>query len=376
MKKLNKYTGNSPGAQHIGENEFKYLKDIVTKKSPYRYKSNNNFSYCDKFEKKFSKFINKKYSLLVSSGTAAIHCALATLKFKNNDEIILPAYGWSADLMGVIYTKFKPVFCPIDDKLGLDPKKLKSLISKKTKAVIAIHMRGQVCDILEIKKICNKKNIFLLEDCSQCLGGSMGNKRVGSFGDVSTFSFQYNKLLTAGEGGLIATNDKKILEKMNDFQDLGMGRKFNSPDPVGIVHKDIGFNYHASDLTGGFLLGQFESFNKIYRNLNQNRNLLAKYLKKHFKKLSLEIIEPRKNSKSNNAFLVLRINNKKDEIKIKKFLNSQKIVANFCKDKDGHNFNTWMRFLKRMKVDYIDKTDKSSQNFLNKSLFIEISSLK
>ena len=143
----------------------------------------------------------------------------------------------------------------------------------------------------------------------------MGNQRVGAFGDVSTFSFQYNKLLTAGEGGLVATNDKKIFEKMNDFQDLGMGRKFNSPDPVGIVHKDIGFNYHASDLTGGFLLGQLESFNKIYRNLSYNRNLLAKSLKKHFKKLSLEIIEPRKNSKSNNAFLLLRINNRKDEKK-------------------------------------------------------------
>ena len=130
------------------------------------------------------------------------------------------------------------------------------------------------------------------------------------------------------------------------------GKKFNFLT-LGIVHKDIGFNYHASDLTGGFLLGQLESFNKIYRNLSKNRNLLAKSLKRHLKKLSLEIIEPRKNSKSNNAFLLLRINNKKDEIEIKKFLKSHKIIANFCKDKDGHNFNTWIRFLKRMKINIL-----------------------
>ena len=265
IKNLKRNSGITPGAQHISVKDLKYFKNILLTKSPYRFFGKNKKSYCNILENKFKKYLNRKFFLLVSSGTAALHLAIEALNIKGGDEIIIPAYGWSSDLMTIINKKAKPVIVPIDDYFGLNVNYLQKALSKKTKAIVAIHMRGHVCDIEKITKFARKNKLKVIEDCSQCLGGEVNGKKVGSFGDISTFSFQFNKLITAGEGGGVCTNNK-----INRFHDLGMGRRYGQPDPVGRIAEDVGLNYHYNELSAALLLAQFEKINSILQNLKIN----------------------------------------------------------------------------------------------------------
>ena len=170
--------------------------------------------YIEKFEKKFSQFIKIKYSLSVVNGTTALHLALLSLDIKKNDEVIVPTFTYIAPVNAIRYVGAKVKF--IDSNLltwQLDESKLEKLITKKTKAVIAPHLLGQSCNILKIKNICKKKKIFLIEDCAEAFGNYFNGKHLGTFGDVSTFSFFGSKTITTGEGGMVVTNNKRIAHK-------------------------------------------------------------------------------------------------------------------------------------------------------------------
>lgn len=374
-KIIKSLTGFAPGAHHIEKKDINNFKKIFKLQAPYRFAGKNKEPFCSIVEKKFKKFLNREKFLLVSSGTAALHCAIESIEVKKNDEIIIPAFGWSADLMAVIASKAIPVILPIDSYFGLDTKILESKINKKTKAIIAIHMRGNVVDIKKICSIGKKHNIKIIEDCSQCFGGSYNKKPVGSLGDISTFSFQYNKLLTSGEGGAVATNNLKLYRKINEFHDLGMGRVFGQPDPIKKVANKMGLNYHFNELSAALLLTQFEKKNKILKNLKINTDKLKKLLLLDIKKFDLEFSLNRPYTKSNNTFLIFKGNSEKSIKKFIKFLDSKNIQSIHNGQEDGHNFNSWIRFLKKNKIVFKNYVNIESNKLLNNSCFIEVNSL-
>lgn len=378
IKNLKKSSGITPGAQHISIKDIKYFKNILTTKSPYRFFGKNKLSYCNVLENKFKKYLNRKFFLLVSSGTAALHLAFEALGIKEGDEVIIPAYGWTSDLMTIINKKAKPVIIPVDEYFGLNVNYLRKALSKKTKAIVAIHMRGHICDIEKITKFARKNKLKVIEDCSQSLGGKVNGKKVGSLGDISTFSFQFNKLITAGEGGAVCTNNKNLFQKINRFHDLGMGRIYGQPDPIGSIAEDVGLNYHYNELSAALLLSQFEKINSILKNLKSNNKKimgLFNNLKKSNPDLSFEILGNRKYTEKNYAFFIITKMREENINKIKKILIMNGVNFSKISDKDGHNYNGWIKFMTKNNIPFNNLCSSETEEALNKSFFIEVSSL-
>jgi perosamine synthetase len=213
-----------------------------------------------KFEDKFSEFIGHKYSVAVSSGTAALEIAVKSLNLKKNDEVIIPNFTIISNALAVIKIglKIKLIDCDLEN-WNMNLEKVESAITPKTKAIIATHIYNFPFRVDLLRKICNKKNIFIIEDAAEALGQKIYKKNCGSFGDISTFSFYANKQITTGEGGMISTNNKKIYHKMLSLRNLSFGKKdrFN--------HDDIGWNYRMTNIQATLGISQLSRIKKIVK---------------------------------------------------------------------------------------------------------------
>ena len=232
-----------------------------------------------KFENNFSKFIGSKYSVAVSSGTAALEIAIKSLKLKKGDEIIIPNFTIISNVMAALKENLniKLVDCNIKD-WNMEISKIEKKITKKTKAIIATHIYNFPLRIDILKKICKKKKIILIEDAAEAIGQKLNDKLCGSYGDISIFSFYANKQITTGEGGMITTNNKNLYEKSKSLRNLCFGKKdrFN--------HEDIGWNYRMTNLQASLGVSQLKRIksivskrhevgNKYFKKLKDNKNI-------------------------------------------------------------------------------------------------------
>ena len=211
-----------------------------------------------KFENDFSNFIGHKYSVAVSSGTAALDIAIKSLKLKKGDEVIIPNFTIISNAIAVLKENLniKLIDCNIKD-WNMNISEVKKKITKKTKAIIATHIYNFPLRVDILKKICNKNKIILIEDAAEAIGQKLNNKLCGSFGDISIFSFYANKQITTGEGGMITTNNKKLFEKSKSLRNLCFGKKdrFN--------HEDIGWNYRMTNLQASLGVSQLKRIKSI-----------------------------------------------------------------------------------------------------------------
>ena len=209
---------------------------------------------CLEFETKFKKKFNLKYSVAVANGSLALDCALKALNLNPEDEIIVTPKSYIASASCVINAGAKPVFSDVDlntQNLLIDD--LKNKVTKKTKAIICVHVAGFPCDLDEILKICKKNKIILIEDCSQAHGSKYKNKYVGSFGDIATWSFCNDKIIsTGGEGGMIACKSKNIWKKIWAIKDCGKSydRLYKSKHKPGFkwIHDNFGTNMRLTEM--------------------------------------------------------------------------------------------------------------------------------
>ena len=232
-----------------------------------------------KFESEFSKFIGRKYSVTVSSGTAALEIAIKALGIKKNDEVLIPNFTIISNALAVVKQQAKPVLVDCNlENWNIDINQLENKINKKTKAIIVTHIYSFANDMDKILKICRKNNIFVIEDAAEVIGLKYKNKKCGSFGDISTFSFYANKQITTGEGGMISVNKFDLYNKCKSLRNLCFGKlnRFN--------HEDIGWNYRMTNIQAALGLSQIKNINKIvkkkimigrqyYKNLKLNKNL-------------------------------------------------------------------------------------------------------
>ncbi|MDA7636498.1 aminotransferase class I/II-fold pyridoxal phosphate-dependent enzyme, partial [Candidatus Pelagibacter sp.] len=187
-------------------------------------KSNQIFSANEvrKFENQFSKFNKSKYVKAVGNATQGLHLALSALEIGYGDEVIVTNYSWISTASCVLMQNAKPIFVDIElDTLGADPKKIEKLITKKTKAIIVVHMFGNPCKINEIKKIASKNKIYLIEDASHAHGAEYNKKKVGNFSDIAVFSCHQRKNLSAGEGGLVVSKNKLLDNRVYKLRSFG-----------------------------------------------------------------------------------------------------------------------------------------------------------
>ena len=268
-----------------------------------------------KFEKEFSYFIDKKYSVAVSSGTAALEIAIKALDIKKNDEVLIPNFTIISNALAVIRQQAKPVLidCNLKD-WNIKIEDIEKNISKKTKAIIITHIYSFPNEMQKILKICKKYNLLIIEDAAEVLGLKYKNKMCGSFGDISTFSFYANKQVTSGEGGMLSMNNFKIYEKCKSLRNLCFGKlnRFN--------HTDLGWNYRMTNMQAALGLSQLKNIKHM---VNKKMQIGSYYYKKLYQNSNIQILPP-SNEFSKNIYWVVGIVIKKNIMTASKF--SEKIA--------------------------------------------------
>ena len=259
------------GPQFFDEAEERALLEVLESGSPFRYWGPGKPTKVQRFEERFAQYMGTRMALGVTSGTAALDCAVAGLGIGPGDEVIVPAYTWWSDYTCVVHAGALPVFADIDATLNIDPNDLERKITDRTKAVIAVHLLGGPCDMEPIVAAARKRGVAVLEDCAQCVGGSYRGKKLGSIGDVGIYSFQINKMITSGEGGAVVTNDPLVYERAARFHDMGTIRQlFLDRAGPSQVQTFAGENFRMSELTGAVLGAQLAKLDTMLAQLRGN----------------------------------------------------------------------------------------------------------
>ena len=283
-------------------NEKKYLNECID--STY---VSSVGEFVNKFEEKIAKYTCVKYAVATCNGTAALHISLKLANVDENCEVITQPITFVATCNAISYCKAKPIFIDVDrDTMGLSPSSLKSFLAKNTKVInkqcinnktgkvikacVPMHSYGHPCRIDEIKKICDEYSIFLIEDAAESLGSFFKNQHTGTFGKLGIISFNGNKIITAGGGGCIITNNENLAKKAKHLTTTAkVSHKWD------FNHDMIGYNYRMPNLNAALLLAQLEELNNFIEN---KRNLAKKY-EIFFKNMEYTFFKEIEESKSN-----------------------------------------------------------------------------
>lgn len=225
------------------------------------------------FERSFCMINGIRYSVALSSCTAALHCLISLLGIGPNDEVIVPANTFASTANAVMYVGAKPVFADCDlHTFNITADTIESRITPKTRAVIVVHIAGNPCEMDNIVKLCRRKNLFLIEDCAHALGSKYKGKSCGSFGVASAFSFHQTKVITSGEGGIIATESEEIYENAKVFRNLGKATIGAAPIMM------LGYNYRMTDIQACIGINQLRHLQEFIDKRNELARLYAKQL--------------------------------------------------------------------------------------------------
>jgi perosamine synthetase len=239
--------------------------------------------YVPEFESKFAAYLGaNSFCVAVQSGTAALHMALYELGIKEGDEVIVPALTFVATVNPVVYVGATPVFVDIDCRTwNIDPQEIEKAITPKTRAIIVVHLYGNPCNMAAIMAIALKHGLMVIEDATESLGATFKGKMTGTFGQFGCFSFNGNKVITTGGGGMIATPDPKQAEHIKFL--VNQGRDTSKKFTEGYYHPEIGFNYRMTNLEAALGLSQLQRlpeflpqkrrFYEIYQTMFANSNI-------------------------------------------------------------------------------------------------------
>ena len=226
------------------------------------------------FEEKWAKYIGAKMAISCTNGTAALHIAIACLGIGPGDEVIVPSYSFIASSFAIVQAGAVPVFCDVTEEHTLDPEKIESLITPRTKGIVVVHLYGGVADMGGIMAVAKKHNLKVIEDCAQCFGGEYNGVKAGVIGDVGCFSFCQSKhFTTGGEGGMVVTNDEELGWECRSFRDHGYDVKTRMnmlalEEKLPYIHNRVGFNYRMTEMQaviGINELARFENWNLARR---------------------------------------------------------------------------------------------------------------
>ena len=258
----------------------------------------------EKFEADFCKYSKSKYAVAVSNCTAALHLSLMALGIKENDEVIIPDLTFVADANAVLACNAKPVVADINkENFFLSLSNIKKNITKRTKAIIPVHIYGQVCNIDEILDIANDNNLKVVEDCAHAVGTFHKSKHVGTLGNAGCFSFYPTKNITTAEGGMVTTNSKEIAEKVRQLRSHGMTKslksRYSSEYPWIFDIIEPGYNYRLDEIRSALGVTQLKRIKKI----NELRKKASLYYHKNLQNIPGIILPDMVNDKSHSYHL-------------------------------------------------------------------------
>lgn len=299
---MNKYPIAKP---YITKKEEKYILEVL---------HSGNLSLGPKykeFEEKFAKQIGTKHACAVSSGTAGLHLAIIAAGIKENDEVITTPFSFVASANCILYVGAKPVFVDIDPlTYNMDARKIEAKITKKTKAILVVHIFGQSAEMDPILKIAKKHNLKIIEDACESVCATYKHRNIGTFGESAVFAFYPNKQMTTGEGGMLATNNRKIYDLCCSLRNQGRSENMQWLD-----HERLGYNYRMDEMSAAVGLAQLEKLDIMIKERQKIAKLYNKYLSK-FKDL-VQIPQTAKNNTHTWFVYVVKIKKrgvKRDEV--------------------------------------------------------------
>ena len=241
------------------------------------------YDYIYKFQDAFATYLGAKYALATSSCTGAIHLAYLAIGLHPDDEVICPDITWIASVAPITYLGAKPVFVDIlPDTWCIDPAKIEAAITPKTKAIMPVHLYGNVCEMDEIMAIARKHNLYVIEDAAEALGSEYKGRKVGEIGDFGVFSFHGTKTMTTGEGGMLVTNNQELFREAGIFNDHGRDPKIKKT----FWMERIGYKYKMSNLQAALGLAQVERLPEL---VQKKRTIFNWYQQKLQDKYQLNI---------------------------------------------------------------------------------------
>ena len=261
------------GSEFYDDKERAEVLEVLDAKAPFRwYGPGAPPKKVLQFEREFAARMQSKYALGVTSGTAALHCAVAALELGPGDEVILPAWTWHSCFNAIVLAGALPVFAEIDESFNLDPSAIEKCITPHTKVIMVVHLQGNPADLDPILALARKHKLRVLEDCAQSVGASYKGRPLGSLGDIGIYSLQMNKTITAGEGGAVVTSNPELFERASRFHDLGGLRAPHQELLGGKPALDwfIGTNFRMNELSGGVLLAQTRKLDRIVGSVRAN----------------------------------------------------------------------------------------------------------
>jgi perosamine synthetase len=245
------------------------------------------YDYINRFEKSFKSYQNSNYALATSSCTGAIHLALMAMGVKAGDEVIVPEITWIATVEPILYIGAIPVFVDVlEDTWCIDSKSVRKAITQKTKAIIAVHIYGNVCEMDELSEIAKEFNLRILEDAAEGLGSEYKNRKCGSIADVGVFSFHGTKTMTTGEGGIIVTDNEDIYKKAKVLNDHG--RNPEDPENKPYWMREYGYKYKMSNIEAAIGCAQIERIEELVAKKREIFNCYAELFKEFPCKLNPE----------------------------------------------------------------------------------------
>ncbi len=260
----------------MGKEEVDAVARVIATKELFRV--NNGLKEAEKFEDEWAEVIGTDYAILLSSGTGALISALVGMGIGPGDEVIVPGYTFMASASAVLAVGAIPVLAEIDETMTIDVEDVKKKISKNTKAIIPVHICGYPCNMDAICEIAKENNLYIIEDACQADGGKYKGKRLGSIGDVGAFSFNYYKLISAGEGGALVTNNKLAYDRAMIYHDGGAAfRPYASEFEVPVF---MGTQMRTNDIAGAIMREQLKRMDGIIADLKKVKATMTEALSK------------------------------------------------------------------------------------------------
>ena len=359
------------GAEIIGKEELKEIQELFNKKDTVLYRYGPNNYKTNEFEKMFADYMGVKYAHAVSSGTAAIHCSLAAAEIKKGDEVITTAWTFVAPIEAIVSTGATPILANIDKTFNIDPNEIEKMITSKTKALVVVPM-WSAPNMDKLISICENNNIILIEDSAQSLGATFKGKKLGTFGELGSFSFDFGKTLHVGEGGIIITNNKKYYDRAAEFSDHGHQHLPNLPrgkDP----RRAPGLNYRMSELSAAVGIAQLNKIDYILLKAKQNKYKIKNAI------LNIKELEFRKfidEDGSQGDTLIFSLKSAKDAIEFEKLLINRGFGTKILPEAiDWHYAGAWSHILPKFSfyssLD-IEKMYKPTGELLRRSICLNI----
>jgi len=260
----------------IGQEEKDAVARVID--SGKLFKVNDGAQETYHFEEELKAYFHTENAILMTSGQAALTSALIGMGVGPGDEVIVPAYTYIATAMAVVAVGAMPVISEIDETLMIDPADIERKITDRTKVILPVHMQGYPCNMDAIMAIAKKHGLRVLEDACQAVGTSFGGKLVGSIGDAGAFSFNYFKIISAGEGGALLTNDRTLFERALIYHDSSAIAYFGNQLDSFTTVPFCGVEYRTNEITAAILREQLKKLAGIVRDLRKNKKLLCEAL--------------------------------------------------------------------------------------------------